>query len=216
MRSLPEVLKSFDSISVCQLAEALGASCSVETQLKPIHGHFRIRGPAMTVSCPPNDNLTLHHALHLAGPGDVLVVAGGGGYEAALWGELMSLCAKKKRLEGTIVDGAVRDVVEIEGIGYPVFSRAISPCKAAKQRYGGINIGIHCGSLRVNPGDIIFADGNGIIAVPQMELEEVLSLGLEVFQREAELRKQIECGRTPFEILNLPATDSAADAEEGR
>lgn len=203
MRSLNKLLVKFHNVSLCQLAEGLGPSCVIETELKPLHQQFRICGPAMTVLCFAGDNLTLHHALHLAKPGFVLVVSDRGGCNAALWGELMSLSAREKGLKGTIIDGAARDLLEIRRIGYPVFSRAITPLKAAKENYGRLNIPVRCGSLQVNPGDIMFADVNGIIAVPMSQLEQALFLGLEVLQKETELKRRIKEEKTLFECLKL-------------
>jgi 4-hydroxy-4-methyl-2-oxoglutarate aldolase len=203
MRSLNRLLKEFNRFSICQLADGLGPACVVETELKPVHSEFRICGPAMTVSCSPGDNLTLHHALHLARAGLVLVASDGGRSNAALWGGLMSLSAKQKGLKGTIVDGAARDLLEIRRIGYPVFSRATKPLGAAKEDYGRLNIPIRCGSLRVNPGDIVFADANGIIAVPRAQLELALAMALRVLRRETGLKRRIKGGRTLFESLEL-------------
>ena len=90
----------------------------------------------MTVFCPIDDNLTLHHALQLARPGEVLVVSGGRHYSAVLWGELMSTSARARGLAGTIIDGAARDLLELKAIGYPVFARAIMPRRANKEKYG--------------------------------------------------------------------------------
>jgi 4-hydroxy-4-methyl-2-oxoglutarate aldolase len=203
MMSLSRLLREFNRFSICQLADGLGPGCVVETELKPLNQDFRICGPAMTVLCSPGDNLTLHHALHLAKAGLVLVVSDGGRCNSALWGGLMSLSAKQKGLKGTIVDGAARDLVEIGRIGYPVFSRAIKPLSAAKEDYGKLNIPIRCGSLRVNPGDIVFADADGIIAVPRAQLELALAMALKVLQKETGLKRRIKQGLTLFESLEL-------------
>ena len=203
MRSLSRLLREFNRLSICQLADGLGPACVIETELKPLHPEFRICGPAMTVLCSGGDNLTLHHALHLAKAGLVLVVSDGGNCNAALWGGLMSLSAKRKGLEGTIVDGAARDLVEIRRIGYPVFSRAINPFNAAKEDYGSLNTPIRCGSLRVNPGDIMIADANGIIAVPRAQVKLALAMGLKVLRKETGPKRRIKQGLTLFESLEL-------------
>ncbi|MFN8007322.1 MAG: RraA family protein [Terriglobia bacterium] len=176
MTCTAETLKQFKKISVCQIIDALGPSLEFENEIRPMRSKFRICGPALTVLCAADDNLTLHHALHSAKPGDVLVVSGGGSCQAALWGELMSTSARGRGLAGTIVDGAVRDLLELRAIGYPVFARAIVPRRATKEKYGNIGAPIRCGKLQVNSGDIIFADANGITAIPPDKLEETLYL----------------------------------------
>lgn len=189
--------------TVCQLCDALGYTCPVETSLSPVDRSFRICGPALTVECAPGDNLTLHHALHLAKPGDVLVVVGSPNNDAALWGELMSISAKSRRLEGTIIDGFVRDAVEIRELGYPVFCRQFTPRRAAKEKYGKINVPVRIGTLLVAPGDLIIADANGILRLPSRQIKQTHQAATEILQKEASIKCQILSGRSIFEILNL-------------
>lgn len=189
--------------SVCQLADALGSSCAIETAIRPIDRRFRICGPAFTVECAPGDNLTLHHALHLAQPGDVLLVRGWANGDGALWGELMSMSAHSRGLAGTIIDGPVRDPVEIRDLEYPVFCRNFNPRRAAKETYGRINIPVEIGMLSVNPGDIVRADANGIVCVPGARVAETVQLASEVLVKENSIKDQILSGRTIFEIFQL-------------
>lgn len=189
--------------TVCNLADALGASYPIETSIFPIDPQFRICGPAVTVECAPGDNLTVHHALHLAQPGDVLIVCASSSCEGALWGELMSLSAKSKGLAGTIVDGPVRDPLEIKLLGYPVFCRQYNPRRATKETYGRINIPMRIGTLSVSPTDIILADSNGVAAIPQASVSEAIDLASEVVRKEDQIKHEILSGRTLFEIFNL-------------
>lgn len=189
--------------TVCQLADALGSSCSVETSLLPIDSAFRICGPALTVECAPGDNLTVHHALHLAQPGDVLVVAGSPNCDGALWGELMSISAQSKGLVGTIIDGPARDPMEIRHLGYPVFCRRFNPRRAAKEMYGRMNVPIRIGALSICPKDIVVADANGIVSIPLARADETIELASEVGQKEDKIKNQILSGYTIFDIFNL-------------
>jgi 4-hydroxy-4-methyl-2-oxoglutarate aldolase len=192
------LLSILEEISVCQLADGFGPSFPVETEIRPLDPSFRICGPARTVRCEPGENLSLHHALHLAKPGEVLVAAGS--MNCGLWGELMSTSARHKGLKGTIIDGGARDPIEIGELDYPVFSRCLNPRKATKDRYGEIDVPIRVGCLVVNPGDIIVADANGILAFPADRLVEVVRMGTEVRDKETEVKKQILGGKTIFEI----------------
>ena len=196
-----ELLEKLRGISVSQLADCFGPSCPIETGIRPIDTKSRICGPARTARCEPGENLTLHHALHLARPGEVL--AASGSLDCGLWGELMSNSAKSRGLEGTVIDGAARDPEEVKTSGYCVFSRSIHPRKALKDKYGDVDVPIRCGSLAVNPGDIIVADANGIITFPADRLEEASRLGLELAQKERELMEQFRSGQTIFEIAGL-------------
>lgn len=198
-RSIAELRK----FTVCQLADALGPSYSVETSILPIASHFRICGPALTVECASGDNLTVHHALHLAQPGDVLLVGGSPDSDGALWGELMSISAQAKGLAGTIVDGPVRDPVEIRELGYPVFCRHFNPRRAAKETYGNINIPIQVGTLLIRPGDLVLADANGIASIPSDRAQEAVALASEIVRKENQVKDEIRLGRTIFDIFNL-------------
>jgi len=203
MEQLAQLSKRFQNISLCQVLDALGPSYEFETEIKPVNPNFRICGPAVTVLCAPDDNLTLHHASELAKPGEVLVVSVGRHYNTALWGELMSTSAQARGLEGTIIDGAARDLLQLQAIGYPVFARAIVPRRPNKEKYGRIGMPVRCGKLRVNSGDIIFADANGIIAVPPHQLDQTLTLAAEGAKKESEIKRQIHRGRSIFQILDL-------------
>jgi 4-hydroxy-4-methyl-2-oxoglutarate aldolase len=200
LRPWVEELRKF---SVCQLADALGPSCSVETSIRPVDPSFRVCGPALTVECAPGDNLTVHHALHMAQPGDVLVVSASPNNDGALWGELMSISAQSRGLAGTIIDGPVRDPVEIQDLGYPVFCRKFSPRRAAKKTYGRINLRLRIGKISVNPRNLVVADANGIICIEPARAREVVDLASEIAQKESNIKEQIRSGRTIFEVLEL-------------
>jgi 4-hydroxy-4-methyl-2-oxoglutarate aldolase len=198
-----ELLQQLAQMSVCQIADARGSSLALNAQIRPLEPSFRICAPAFTVICPPDDNLTLHHALHMAGLGDVLVVSGSGGDAAALWGELMSISAQARGLTGTIIDGPARDPMEIAALKYPVFARSISPRRANKERYGSVCGTVRLGGVIVNNGDIVVADCNGIAAFPPDLLAEVVEQARAVFRKEAELKQAFLSGQTYFELAGL-------------
>jgi 4-hydroxy-4-methyl-2-oxoglutarate aldolase len=201
-----EWIRELSQFSVCQLADALGSACSIETNIRPIDPRFRICGSALTVECPPGDNLTVHHALHLAQRGDVLIVGGSPCSDFALWGELMSISAQSKGLAGTIIDGPVRDPFEIQQLAYPVFCRDFNPRRAAKEIYGRINQPLRIGNTLVRPQDLVLADANGIICIEPNRVQEALGLASAIAEKENNIKAQIRLGRTTFDILNLRST----------
>ena len=191
------------SFSVCQLVDGMGTFCLVGAGIRPLDPAFRICGPALTVECAPGDNLTVHHALHIAQPGDVLIVTGSPHCDVALWGELMSLSAQSKQLAGTIIDGSVRDPIEIKAVGYPVFCREINPRRAAKENYGRMNIPVRIGDITIEPRDLVMADANGIISFPCARLKQALQMASDVANKESRIKDEILQGRSIFEIFNL-------------
>jgi regulator of RNase E activity RraA len=116
------------------------------------------------------------HMIDAARPGDILVVDNGG-RAVSSWGGLATLAAKVKGLAGLVVDGGVRDKEEMLEHRLPVFTRHMTPL-TGRTRIKIISIGeiISCGGVRVAPGDIIVADGSGIVCVPQADAERIADL----------------------------------------
>jgi 4-hydroxy-4-methyl-2-oxoglutarate aldolase len=194
------LIATLSKISLCQIADACGNSLPLESNIRPFAMSFRICAPALTVLCAPNDNLTLHHALHLAERGQMLAVSTSGPSGCALWGELMSISAVSKGLSGTIIDADARDPVEITALDYPVFARSISPRRAVKETYGEIGQPIRCGSLVIRTGDIVVADCHGIIAIPESQLANVVRDALAVLEKEEAIKAKLRSGLSIFEI----------------
>ena len=209
--SSAELLQEFGQISVCQIADAVGSSLAMDSTIRPLDMSFRICAPAFTVLCPADDNLTLHHALHLAKAGQVLMVSGSRSHKAALWGELVSISAQSRGLRGTIIDGPARDPREIAALKYPVFARSIQPRRASKERYGKIGGPIQFGELTVNSGDIVMADCNGIVAFPADRLRRCWSRPVWLSKRN-NLNKILSTGKSYFELAGL---SSLVPSEQG-
>ena len=134
----------------------------------------RVVGPAVTVNVPPGDFLMISEALTRVRPGDVLVVDARGDTLRAVWGEYFSGWAKGLGVAGLVIDGATRDVGDIEAMGFPVFARGTTSRKPTMNGPGEVNVPVSCGGVCVIPGDIIVADREGVIVVPLRHLEPVL------------------------------------------
>ena len=198
-----DILAKLGTFSVSQISDALGFAHPIEVAIQPLDPMSKMCGRAVTVQCEPDDNLGVLHALDHAQKGDVLAVSCAPGSGAAVWGELLSTAAQCRGLAGTIVDGAVRDVCEIKAMGYAVFSRCTNGRRARKEKPGTHNIPIRCGSIIVQPGDIVFADANGILAVPATALEEILVKVASIAQKESEIKEQLLSGVEILDILKL-------------
>jgi RraA family protein len=131
-------------------------------------------GPACTIKVFPGDNLMVHAALDIAKPGDVLVVDASGSHMNAVLGDLVSNKAKHRGIAGIIVDGLVRDIDGIREAKIPVFARGVTPVGPLHRGPGEVNFPIQCGGIVVKPGDLIFADNNGVVVVP-LEIADELS-----------------------------------------
>jgi 4-hydroxy-4-methyl-2-oxoglutarate aldolase len=173
-----DIIERFRKLATPSICECLGGSSNVRTYMtsaiKPIVKGQKICGPALTCLCHVGDNLMLQKALQLAQAGDVLVVTHGGYTEAAPWGEMMSICAKQKGVEGLVMDGAVRDTPLYSKIGFPVFARGSAMAGTVKSAPGLVNMPIQCGEAYVKPGDIVIGDDDGVVVVPRERALEVL------------------------------------------
>lgn len=137
--------------------------------------HLRLLGPACTVKVYPGDNLMVHKALDIAQPGDVIVVDTSASSMTAVLGDLVSTKARHRGVAGFLVDGLIRDLPGIRGLGdFPVFARGVTPIGPLHRGPGEINYPISAGGIVVHPGDLIVGDLNGVVVVPRDIVEEVL------------------------------------------
>jgi RraA family protein len=169
------VLAELRGYEIAWLSDAMELNL-MDSSIRAVHGNFgRIAGPAVTVQVPPGDFLMIPEAMSKARPGDVLVIDAGGETKRAVWGEYFSTWARGLGLAGLIVDGATRDVTDIEPLGFPVFARAATSRKPTMQGPGEVNVPVSCGGVCVVPGDIVVADREGVIVVPLRRLDSVLA-----------------------------------------
>ncbi len=195
--SLITHLSLFSAATIC---EALGNKGNLPSVIKPIAGNMRICGPAYTVQTMPRDNVLLHRAYAYAQAGDVLIVNTSGFYEAGYWGDLMSLGAKTKGINGLVIDACVRDADDIEAMGFPVFSRGLCIRGTSNHGDGTLNEPIIIGDVLINPGDIIVGDRDGVVVVPFSKIEEVIEKATAREAKEERTREELRKGRTSLQI----------------
>ena len=133
-------------------------------------------GAALTVRTRPGDNLAVHKALDLGRPGEILVVAAGGAIDRAIIGGLMGHYATRQGFAAVIVDGAIRDLSDLEAKAPPTFARGVSHLGPYKDGPGDIRCSVAINGLPVHDGDLIVADEDGITCVPRTRIYEILEL----------------------------------------
>jgi len=178
------------------VGDCLGRAAAMDSRVKGLSQGMKLVGPALTVKVPPIDNLMIHKALTLVKPGDIMVIDGGGDHSWALLGFLMVSTAIKLRLAGMIVDGCIRDAAEIRTSGLPIFAAGINPNGPMKEGPGEINYPIHCGGQIVHPGDIMVADDDGVVVVPQDHAAGIVDKVKTGIAREEKRLAEIEAGVT--------------------
>lgn len=169
------MIKQFQAVSPCDLADALGREQFMDFSIRELWPQIpRLVGPAYTVKCAPGDHLMLHAAIYRASPGDVIVVEADKEYAVA--GGNVCAIAQARGIAGFVVDGCIRDVAEVRENRFPVFALGVQPKPGAKKRTAPLNQPIQCGGVVVNPGDIIVADEEGIAVVPYQNAAEILAV----------------------------------------
>ena len=195
-----DVIKQLSQFSAATIHEALGKYGNLPSAIKPISSTMKICGPAYTVKTMPRDNILLHRAYAYAKPGDVIIANCSGFYEAGYWGDLMSLGAKTKGINGLVIDGCVRDADDIEAMGFPVFSRGLCILGTSNHGDGFLNEPIVIGDVLINPGDIIIGDRDGVVVVPQNRIAEAIEKSAAREAKEENVRRQLRQGKTSLQI----------------
>jgi 4-hydroxy-4-methyl-2-oxoglutarate aldolase len=199
-------LLALRKLGAATVYEAQGASGALDSGIKPIAPGMCVCGPAFTVDTRPADNLMLHYAMLKAQPGDVLVVDAKGFMEAGPWGDVFTEQALQMGLGGLVIHGAVRDAAAIIASGFPAFCRGLSIKGTGKNQPGSINVPITIGDVRINPGDIVLGDQDGIVVIDRYDVDAVLTKSLAREAKEAEFRQQIRNGATTVDLLGLADT----------
>lgn len=194
------------------LAFSIGALCNasptvrpLSAAIKPLEREHRVAGRARTARTPPGQNAAIHRAVHLAQPGEILVVEAGGASRFGPFGDILAACCQQRGMAGAVLDGSVRDAADLRALGFPVFCRGLHPEPTAKTEPGAVDVEINCGGARVRPGDYIVGDEDGVVVIPFEEADAVRAQAAQVLEREAEIRARMAAGETTFEIFKLGA-----------
>ena len=199
--TLQELVEGFRAVATASAADAVdkvaGKTGYLDQAIKPRINDKKIVGPAVTVlEGPTEEALPPTHALDLideAEAGSVIVISIGGVENVAVWGGLMTAGAVANKHEGAVLDGGVRDLVEIRrDYDFPVYARAVSPgTTVGRYKTLDANVPVPIGGVTVHPGDIVVADVDGVVIVPRASAEEVLAMAQDIDAREAEQAKLI-------------------------
>lgn len=198
-RSDPAIVQGLAEQGVATVHESFHRRGLLAPRLRPVADSWAIAGPAVTSLNHPGDNLMVHAALSVCQPGDVLVVATTVPSNLGLIGDLIAEQAKVRGLAGIVIDSGVRDVASLRRLGLPIWSAAITAAGSVKATPGWVNVPVVCGDQAINPGDIIVADDDGVVAVPARFAAEVLEAARQRTAKEAASREGIARGELSFD-----------------
>lgn len=153
--------------------------------------------------CGPADNLAAHRLLETVQEGDVIVLVPSEARPVAVIGDLMALQARARGAAAMLVDGPVRDVDELVGLGLPVWARSVSAAGPAKAVPGELNVAVSVGGVRIEPGDVVVLDGDGVVVVPHGRRDEVLAGAEARHAKEQGLIPRLAAGELTLDLLGL-------------
>ena len=196
------LIDEFNKVAVASVADAVDKVCGqrgyMASCIKPRINDRRICGPAATVLEAATDEFVPpQHALDLideAPRGSVIVISiEGGEPDVAVWGGLMTAGAVANGHAGAVLDGGVRDLVEIRrDYGFPVYARDVSPgTTLGRYKTVASQVPVRVAGIMVHPGDLIVGDVDGVVVVPKGKASEVLKMAQEIDARELEQAKLI-------------------------
>lgn len=165
--------------------------------IKPLHPHFRVTGRAFTIlygpaGSPPG---TVGDYIDDVEPGGIVVLDNGGRENATVWGDILTMVAHTRGVAGTVIDGACRDTALALELGYPIYSRSYS-MRTGKDRVQVEAMGgtLNIGDARVDAGDLLRGDSDGIVAIPKAHEDAVLAAAEEIDEVEQRIRRAVQSG----------------------
>ncbi len=189
------LLKKFAGVPTGYLVDAMGGTGCLDYRIKPIETPKTIMlGTAVTCHAGPADNLALFGALHAAGKGDILVAATDACLSTSITGDLLLGMAKNRGIAGFVTDGLIRDLAGVLGVGLPVYCAGITANSPARTGPGTVGMPIVLGGVKVESGDIVVGDRDGVVIVPLGQVEAVLAALDGVRKAEANLEAKVKAG----------------------
>jgi len=196
-----QIREILEMVSSANLSDALHRG-GVLQGIRPVFPGIRMVGQAVTVRTYPGDWAKPVQAIDVAKPGEVVVIdAGGSG--PAIWGELATHSAVQRGLAGVVIDGALRDSPEIIAMKFPSFSKLVMPNAGEPKGFGEIGVPVTVGNMRVEPGDWLLGDDDGVVVLPKGIAVEYANRSMDVLEKENRIREEIKEGSTLSQVTEL-------------
>lgn len=202
---LLERLANLDSCAISDALDSLQLQ-GVVTRVKSVTVSKKIFGRAVTVKLvPKGSQQTNRHlgtaAVESASKGDIIVIEHCS-TEVAGWGGNLGIAAHLREIGGVVIDGACRDADELTMIGFPVYARSVVPTTArgriVEQSFNEV---IAIDKVKVRPGDLVLADGSGVVFIPIEHAEAVIKVAEGIVENEAAMAKAILAGKPVSQVM---------------
>lgn len=193
-RADPEVISGLRNAGVATVHEAYGRRGLMDPGIRPIQIDHAVAGSAVTVLCPPGDNMMIHAAVEVVQEGDLLIVTTTSPSTDGMFGDLLATSLVAQGGVGLVIEAGVRDTSTLRSMGFPVWSRAIHAQGTVKATAGSVNVPIVCAGVAVEPGDVVVADDDGVVVVSRSDASTTLEASNSRLEKEDETREKLESG----------------------
>jgi 4-hydroxy-4-methyl-2-oxoglutarate aldolase len=204
-RTDASLLAGLAELGVSTVHEADQRRGALDPAIRPIQVGARIAGSAVTVLCPPGDNLMVHAAVEACRAGDILVVTTTSPSTDGMIGELLATSLRAHGVIGVVTAAGVRDAANLRAMEFPVWARAIHPQGTVKASAGSVNVPVVCGGQLVHPGDAVVADDDGVVVVPRDRCADVLRAAQARAANEESKRAKLAAGELGVDMYGLRA-----------
>jgi 4-hydroxy-4-methyl-2-oxoglutarate aldolase len=193
---MPARLGALSCTDLSDAMDRLGIPCQA-AGLMPLDRSFSLAGQAWTLryGSVGQGGGSVGDYIDEIGSGQVIVLDNRGRMDATVWGDLLTLTASRRQVAGTVIDGICRDIDRALELGYPIFARG-NWMRTGKDRVRveATNEPVTIGGVRVEPGDWLRGDGDGVVIIPKLKLAEVLGVAEEVRAAEERIRLRVSAG----------------------